>query len=96
VVWCIIFFQKSNEGHFNVVINHFLGVSYAHHRKGEATSGVSFRYLLNDSKNEFKGDAMMFATHHNLMNNIGISPSFIISNNFKTIYPSLSISFSLF
>jgi hypothetical protein len=88
-------FQKNESDHYDISMNHFLGASYMRIKEEGSNVGVSFRYLLKDTQNDFEGDAFMISTHHEKAK-FNISPALIFSNNFKTMYPSLSVSYVIF
>jgi hypothetical protein len=89
------FFQKNENDHFDISMNHFLGVSYIRLHEKKSNIGFSIRYLLNDSRNDFQGDAFMLSTNHST-NAWRISPALIFSNNLKTIFPSITITHVIF
>jgi len=89
------FFQKNENAPFNMSLNHFLGLSYMRLHEKKSNIGFSMRYLIDDSRNDFQGDAFMISTNHSTAA-WRISPALIFSNNFKTAFPSITITHVIF
>lgn len=89
------FFQKNESAPFDMSMNHFLGFSYMRLNKKQDNFGFSLRYLLEDPNNDFNGDAFMLSASH-MTSAWRISPSLIFSNNFKTAFPAITITHTIF
>ena len=88
------FIKNGNDG-FKSNNHTFLGVDFLKHQHNHINSGFGVSYLVKDEGNNFKKNTFMLWYVYEL-EYVNLQPSFILTNNFKNAYPSLSISVRIF
>jgi hypothetical protein len=72
-----------------------LRLVYDNQIENENAKGLGISYLTNDSRNHFQNNTLMFS-YINETKFLQIIPSLICSDNFKKVFPSLTINYKLF
>jgi hypothetical protein len=88
-------FEKNLIEKFEVYSYTFLGLHYLYQIDNENAKGLGISYLTNDSRNHFQNNTLMFS-YINETKFLQIIPSLICSDNFKKVFPSLTINYKLF
>lgn len=89
------FFEKNPSNNFDMYIYSFWGLKYLYQIDEFNAKGLGISYLTKDSRNHFQKNTFLFSYIREIKG-LQITPSLICTNNFKTVFPSITIGFKLF
>lgn len=93
------FFERKLNREFNTFTNGLVSLTFLKYRAKNTWAGVSVSYLVNRSGDYFKGTTMKLGFPVEIEKkyfsalNLIISPEVWFTNDFKTVFPGISIRF---
>lgn len=93
------FFERQLNREYNMFTNSFVSLSFLKYREKNTWSGVSVSYLVGRNGNYFKGTTMKLGLPVEIEKkyfsalNLIICPEVWFTNDFKTVFPGISIRF---
>jgi len=94
-------FDKQSDGKYKTNINWFVNAEYGsiYSRKSNKSlsrSTFGLGYLINPDNTHFQKNTFRFFYNVGFSNGLRVLPEVIFTNNFKNIFPGITISFSCF
>lgn len=88
-------FNKNNSDNYRTFRSTFIGIEYLKHQKNHVNKGFGFNYLKEDEEDIFENSTFMFMVIYELKY-INIRPTLLVTDNFNTAFPMVTVSFSIF
>ncbi|MFD2034177.1 hypothetical protein ACFSKL_05205 [Belliella marina] len=88
-----VFFSDKPDGGINVFHNPFVNAEIVLSPSSAPWNTIQVGYLLNDSGPIFQGETIKLAYRYHIKGNFQLNAGFIITDNIKTIIPTVGIRF---